>query len=205
MPNGATMPRKKATTRGVASRNGPSSSTVNVGDVLRRLRTLRGLSLEEVAQGSGLSQSFLSAVERGASDIALGRLARVAAFFQHDIGSLLGYAVPTSRPTFVDDVDRKLLRRGSGVEEEVMNLPGLDLQMVVLGFAPRSAMTEAIVHEGVDVIYVTSGELTLCLGEEEITMRKGECAVYSATHRHRFRNDSARRATAIGVTTGRMA
>src|SRR6478609_6292080 len=59
------------------------------GEVLRRLRTQRGWSLRDVAERSGLSASFLGAVERGESDIALERLARLAAIFDHDVGSFL--------------------------------------------------------------------------------------------------------------------
>src|SRR5579883_1658123 len=64
----------------------------DVGEILRRLRKRRGLSLRQVADLSGLSVSFLRAVERGESDISLGRLARVARIFGHDVGSFLGYS-----------------------------------------------------------------------------------------------------------------
>ena len=62
-----------------------------VGEVIRKLRLARGLSIREVAEAAGLSSSFLGAVERGESDIAVGRLAQVAGVFGHDVASLLGY------------------------------------------------------------------------------------------------------------------
>ena len=57
---------------------GVGADEINVGAIIRRLRRQRGLSLEELAQASGVSASFLSAVEREVSDIAVGRLAKVA-------------------------------------------------------------------------------------------------------------------------------
>jgi transcriptional regulator with XRE-family HTH domain len=178
---------------------------IDVGEIIKRLRTQRGLSIQDVAEGCGLSPSFLSTVERGNSDISLGRLAQVAAFFRHDVGSLLGYKAALSRPQFVEPRDRTKINRGPGIEYEAVRLPGLDLEIDLMSFEPKSAMKDALVHEGVDVVLVTSGEVIVCIGEDEYRMRAGECAVYSATNSHRIRNDSNRKAVVIGITTARMA
>src|ERR1700727_1378135 len=77
-----------------------------VGRVLRSLRQRHEMSLKDVADRSGLSVSFLSAIERGQSDISLGRLNRLAEVFGHDIGSLLGYTAQRSTPQFLQDRDR---------------------------------------------------------------------------------------------------
>ena len=53
----------------------PVPPTPRVGDVIRQLRHQHGISLRELAEQSILSRSFLGAVERGRSDIAVGRLA----------------------------------------------------------------------------------------------------------------------------------
>jgi transcriptional regulator with XRE-family HTH domain len=48
-----------------------------LGQKLRALRLARSLSLADVAERTGLSSSFLSLVEIGKSDIAIGRLMRL--------------------------------------------------------------------------------------------------------------------------------
>jgi transcriptional regulator with XRE-family HTH domain len=60
-----------------------------LGARLKALRKRRGLSLRDLAAQSGLSQSFLGAVERGRSDIAVGRLAQVAAVLMRQPQSAL--------------------------------------------------------------------------------------------------------------------
>ena len=52
-----------------------------LGENLRALRLGAGRSLTEVAEVTQLSPSFLSMVEDGNSDIALGRLLRVTQFY----------------------------------------------------------------------------------------------------------------------------
>ena len=52
-----------------------------LGARLRRLRRERGCTLQEVSDGSGLTPSFLSRLERGIVNISVGNLRKVAAFF----------------------------------------------------------------------------------------------------------------------------
>lgn len=65
-----------------------------LGATLRRLRTDRGHSLVDVANGTGLSTSFLSLVENGRSDISTGRLYRVAHFLGVGLADLLEMEPP---------------------------------------------------------------------------------------------------------------
>ncbi len=176
----------------------------NVSQILRRMRLTRQLSIRDVAEGSGLSASFLSAVERGESDVSIGRLARIAEFFDQDLGSMLGYSTRLSRPSFVGKSDRVLMNRGKGVRFELLRLSGLNLEIAVISFEPRCAFRDELTHEGVDTLYVTSGEVVLRVNDVDYPMHAGECAVYSAGFAHTMRNDSARAATAFGVTTARM-
>ncbi len=176
----------------------------NVSQILKRMRTTRKLSIRDVAEGSGLSASFLSAVERGESDVSIGRLARIAEFFDQDLGSMLGYSTRLSRPGFVGKSDRVFMNRGRGVRYELLRLPGLNLELVVISFEPRSAFRDELTHEGIDTLYVTGGELVLRVNDTDYPMRAGECAVYSAGFAHAIRNDSQRVASAFGITTARM-
>ncbi len=176
----------------------------NVSQILKRMRQGRKLSIRDVAQGSGLSASFLSAVERGESDVSIGRLARIAEFFDQDLGSMLGYSTRLSRPSFVGKSDRVLMNRGRGVRYELLRLPGLNLELAVFTFEPHCGFRDELTHEGIDTIYVTSGELVLRVNDTDYPMRAGECAVHSAGFAHSIRNDSARVSSAIGVTTAHM-
>ena len=173
----------------------------NVGAILHRLRRQRGMSLQEVADATGLSPSFLSAVERGRSDIALRRLARLAALYHHDVGSLLGYSARQARPQFVLGGDRLKVDRGDGIEYAVLRPPGVDFELIVATFAPGAQFRDAITHEGVDITYVSLGELVLVYNDEEYRLPAGECVVYSSAYPHRFRNDTDEPAQFVNVVT----
>ena len=60
----------------------------NLGTKLRALRSDRGNSIAEVSDATGISASFLSLVENGRSDIAIGRLMRLIDFYGVGLATL---------------------------------------------------------------------------------------------------------------------
>src|ERR1700694_1861682 len=60
-----------------------------VGSTLRRIRQVRGLSLNDVAEVTQMSSWFLSLVETGASDHPIGRLGRLVEFYGISITDLM--------------------------------------------------------------------------------------------------------------------
>lgn len=173
----------------------------NVGEIVQRLRVSRGMSLQDTADATGLSPSFLSALERGKSDIALKRLARLAHAFGHDVGSLLGYTARRAKPVFLGDSQRMRIDRGRGIDYEVIRLPGIDFELVAATFAPGASFGDELSHEGVDIVYVTAGELTLVYHGTEYKLPTGMCALYSGGYKHLFRNDTDKPASIVGVVT----
>lgn len=187
-----------------AERAAAGASVPDVGKILQRLRAQRGVTVRELAEHSDLSESFIRAVERGESDISLGRLARLANFFEYDLGSFLGFTTKLARPNFVQKEQRALLNRGKGVRYEALHLPGIDLDLVAIEFTPRSKLKDEISHEGIDVVYVTEGEVVIVVDGVDYPMGAGECCVFSAGYAHGMRNDSGRKASVISITTARM-
>lgn len=173
----------------------------DVGQILKRLRLQRGLSLQGVATKSGLSASFLSAVERGQSDIALRRLARLARLFGHDIGSLLGYSARQGQPQFVGSDDRFTLDRGPGVRYEGFRVPGLNLELVSAVLEPHTRFVDELTHQGVDIGFAVQGDLVIVYNQVDYPLPEGSCAVWSAAYPHAMRNDGGRPAHFLSITT----
>lgn len=160
--------------------------------------------MREVAQRSGLSQSFLRAVERGESDIALGRLARVARVLNKDIASFLGLAGSFRQPYFVSEIDRFQVARGKGVHYEALRLPGVEFEIDMMEFEGGAGFDDTRSHEGFDIVIVVSGSIVLTIADVDYTMRAGECVAYAAGYEHGIRNAGKKAARVIGLTTGRM-
>src|SRR5215216_1839654 len=76
----------------------PEWSAEQLGRTLRELRTARGLRLSDLARETGLSASFLSQVEQGQSDIAVGRLMRIAHALQVQLTEMVDLPAAPARP-----------------------------------------------------------------------------------------------------------
>jgi mannose-6-phosphate isomerase-like protein (cupin superfamily) len=186
--------------RRMAGGNVTIAATPRVGEVIRRLRGQRGLSVRGLAEQAGISASFLGAVERGESDIALGRLAQVAAALDHDVASLLGYSLRQGTPRMIEPVTSKR-SRGRGVDFAAFRVPGMHLELLVATFEPRTEFDDVVTHAGIDVMYIAQGELVLVVEGEDYVLRQGECVVWPSSYPHTMRNDSNAPAVAVGFTT----
>jgi transcriptional regulator with XRE-family HTH domain len=186
--------------RGMPARNVTTAVPPRVGEVIRRLRAQRGLSVRALAEQAGISPSFLGAVERGESDIALGRLAQVAGALDHDVASLLGFTLRSSTPRTIEPVTSKR-SRGPGVAFAAFRVPGMNLELLVATFEPGTEFDDVVAHAGIDVLYVAQGELVLVVDGEDYPLGNGECVVWPSSQPHTMRNDSDGRAVAVGFTT----
>ena len=177
------------------------SATPRVGEVIRRLRQQRGLSLRDLAERSSLSQSFLGAVERGQSDISVGRLSQVARALGHDVASLLGYSASRATPLVVRPEEQVSVARGNGVDFRTFRIPATNLEFMVASFAPGTQLDDVVTHAGIDVMYVSEGALILVVDGIDYPVLASECAVWPSSHAHTVRNDGDVPASAVGFTT----
>jgi len=185
-----------------AGDSGSSTQGVpNIGEIVKRFRQRRGESLRDVAQGTGLSASFISMLERGECDITLARLAAIASHFDHDVGSLLGYSTRGPKLQLIRRHERVKVNRGKGVDYHVTRIPGTELEIVVAIFAPRTGLKDELTHEGVDIGLVVEGRLIVTVNDVDYAVDEGETAIWSAAYRHTIRNDEDRRAIFVGVVT----
>jgi transcriptional regulator with XRE-family HTH domain len=112
----------------------PDWSAEQLGRKLRELRTARGLRLLDLAHETGLSVSFLSQVEQGQSDIAVGRLMRIAHALHVRLTELVDLPVQPAR---------RLVR----AEERVtLPTPTKGVKMELLADSSSEGQTYAISH-----------------------------------------------------------
>ena len=175
--------------------------SLEVGQKLRNLRKVRGLKLQDLARGTGLSASFLSMVETGKSDITLARLQRIVQFYGITIGSLLDGEANrvVTRANERSPLDSPV----EGVKTELM-VPDLNrrIEALLMTFEPGADYEGSLAHEGEEVIFIVEGRLELILDEKErYVLNKGDTASYHSTKTHRFRNIHSGISILYGVNT----
>lgn len=174
-----------------------------LGPRLRQLRKSRGVSLAEVGQGTGISPSFLSMVEKGKSDITVSRLMRLVHWFGVSIADLV--QEPNRSPVQVVRADERRSVRLSNerISIQMLSADGNHAMMPVINtYDEGGGMTDPTVHEGEEFVHVLEGrvELTVASGEP-IVLYPGDSAYYRSEMPHSFRNAGRGPARFLGVTT----
>jgi len=166
-----------------AAGNGSNSSA---GAYLRQLRLRRGLSLAQVAKGAGISQGFLSAVERSHMSASVGTLRRLAGFYKT---SILDFFHPSDgNGRLVTPQRRKILEAGPGVRMELLAWGNTVMESHLFRIAPQAGSGEAYTHEGEEFLFVLRGELQIEVRSERYRLKAGDSLYFESTAPHRWSN-----------------
>jgi transcriptional regulator with XRE-family HTH domain len=151
----------------------------SIGPRLRQLRRDRGITLQALAEATGVSVSTLSRLESGKRKPTLDLLIPLATAHRVALDQLVG-APPTGDPR----VHLKPHRRDRGsVLVPLTQYPGrVQVFKQVLG--PREP--RLVTHEGYEWLYVLAGRLRLIIGDREHSLGPGEVAEFDTTEPHWF-------------------
>jgi transcriptional regulator with XRE-family HTH domain len=163
---------------------------VMVGGLIRDARVAAGLSMGNLARQSGVSQPFISQLERGQFSPSLATLYRVAAVLDVSPSALLpdgnadgrkvARAGRGARLAMSDDRHSPVARMLSQGSSDVLEAFEYDIE-------PAPEPTDWFAHSGEELIYVLSGVLALEVeGQEAITLRRGDSIHFDATAPHRW-------------------
>lgn len=177
----------------------------NLGVRLRELRQQRGLTLEQVAEESGLSVSFLSMVERDKVSISVDNLERLAHYYE--VHMVHFFSGPDESPVLVTRREEILKRIDESGKIPAMvtllaNRPNARLEPLLVHIAPGMEEPHFRKHEADTLVYILEGQARL-LPEygEELMLEQGDMAYYVNFPHRRFANASAENPLLLIVIT----
>jgi DNA-binding transcriptional MerR regulator/quercetin dioxygenase-like cupin family protein len=185
--------------RRLLRRSAPMSSPV--AGALRALRRERGLSLREASQRSGLSVSFLSALERGTTGASVATVQRLTSAYGSTLLDLFGPAARTDRRV-VRRRKRPVLEVGHGVRIEQLARGAVHLEPQLFVLAPGASSEEAYAHDGEEFLYVVAGAVSLWIGEaEHYRLDEGDAVSFPSSLPHRWRNAAGGETRLLWINT----
>ena len=171
---------------------------------LKELRAEHGLSLAQLGRATGISSSFLSLVEQARSDITIGRLVRLAEFYDVELSDLLN-----GPPTAPGDHVRILratpqhMLHSAAEGLDVYDLAGGARGVLVPAlsiFRPGGSIEIDDEHEHERLIFVLEGTFELAVqGDPPIRLRTGEGAAFNGVYRYRITNVGRDQGRLLGV------
>jgi transcriptional regulator with XRE-family HTH domain len=168
-----------------------------LGKRIREERIARGVSLEELAAGAGVSRSMLSAVERGEKAPSVLILDQIATGLGTSIARLLA-PERTGRVVVLRGRDQDCLVDPSGWKRRILSpvLPNVEFEFMRTSLEPGVNAGVFLPHNpgSREYVAVEHGTLRLTLGGEVFELKKGDSIYYAGDCLHEFENPGRRSA-----------
>jgi transcriptional regulator with XRE-family HTH domain len=151
-----------------------------IGAVIRRARSARGLTLDELAGMVGLSVTFLSRIERGLVACSIGNLLEIAGVLQLPPAELFAdiegedrtrsYRVvraTDATPSKSADANYAWCKLASGIGEQ-------RLETFLLELSSKPRKPTLVAHPGEEMCFVLEGSVEFQVREETIALERGD-------------------------------
>lgn len=166
------------------------TSDVRIGARLRAARLARGLTLEAVGAAAGISQGFVSKLERDQVSPSVASLVAICEAVGLKVGEL--FEPPPSQ----------IVRAGQGAPinfggegaQEFLLTPGTqtDVEVIRSIIEPGGSAGDDLYSLDCDVefVYVLSGMLTVTLADDDHELTAGDSMTFRGRDPHTWRNPS---------------
>lgn len=176
-----------------------------IGEQIRQLRKLKGLTLQFVADAAGISVGYLSQIERNRSKLPIGLLKTIADllgvhmnwFFQPGVAG-----PPEERDIVVRAGRRRRMSfTGTGIGEELLS-PDLNGPLeLLLSTIESGSDSDFYNHDGAEAGLLIEGSLDLWVGERHFTLETGDSFSFKSPTPHRFANPGPTATKVVWVIT----
>lgn len=176
-----------------------------IAEKIAMLRKQKGYTLKEMSEACGLSISFLSQIENGASSLAITSLKKIADALEVPITYFFdSHENHTYHVTKEDQTQWKL----EGSPYEFVRLSGsfpertLDPMIVIV--PPKSTIGQKYSHLGEEFVYVMEGVLEVQMEPTNYLVQAGESIHYPSTQPHSWYNPGEVTTRLLSVVTPKV-
>lgn len=156
---------------------------------VKDLRINNDLTLKDLSEKTGLSVSFLSSVERGATSLAITSLKKIADaldvtmayFFEEDIKSNFHVKTEQQKVFRVENSASTFVRLGG-------QFPKRAVEPLIVTLAPKQQKELTFTHPGEEFYYVLKGAVLFEIDGEDYYVRQGESIHFPSNLAHEFEN-----------------
>jgi transcriptional regulator with XRE-family HTH domain len=159
--------------------------TWQIGGVIGRERTTRGMSIAQLAASSGVSAGLLSQLERGIGNPSIDTVASIARALNLSIGAFFEGSAESSDVVH-PHTRKRLVLSDPKVTYELL-VPDLQgaLSMLYITLPPTfSNQQSPFMHPGEEAAFVQEGNVTIHLGNRSHDLGEGDSIRFSSATQH---------------------
>ena len=179
---------------------------LELGQRIRELRRSKGLVLRDAAERAGVSEGFLSQVERGLANPSVASLRRIADALREPVAALF-VGEETSGMVVRAGERRRMAHPRQAYSDYLLTPPGArKLQMIQSVIGPgKGSGKEPYSHPAdEECVLILEGTLDITAAGETHTLEKGDCLLVDPRQEHSFHNPTGEATTVLWVMSPSM-
>jgi transcriptional regulator with XRE-family HTH domain len=178
--------------------------SIEIGRRLKHLRTTRGLTIMQLASGSGVSSGRISQIERGQSNPSINTLQKLRAVLNVTLWAFLEDNSTADRresPYVRRRENRPRIISGTNqfTKELLSPTDNDELRFMILTLPPGAESDDVLTGPGDKGGYVLSGKVTLTIGNETLEVRDGDSFQFKSTIAHHISNPRQEEAKVLWI------
>lgn len=177
------------------------AENLSLGTRLRAKRKELALTLQDVADGAGLSTGFISQIERDLTAPSLASLVSICAVLGSEISEYLSQ--PRAERSFTRRAERRpywIADKSISYERISSSLEGQRLHSVIMN-VPPGYRSERVRHQGEEIEFVLSGCVTSELEGQTVVLKSGDSIHHKSNKLHCIWNHTTEPAKVLWVGT----
>jgi len=191
--------------RTAASKIKSDAASAEQGTNARSLRQKRKLTLDQLAEETGLSKGHLSRFERGEASLSVAALMRLAQALGTSVSFLLGEDVDQAAIHLVRVGDRKtshLAAEDGGYRYSLLSRADQshDMEVFTVELTAGASVAGKVSHGGKEGFFVLSGDVDIEVADQVFRLRQGDYLEFPANFRHATQSRSARATVLVIVS-----
>ncbi len=172
-----------------------SLASLDLGNQLRKLRNTRSLTLQDLADLTGVSKPNLSQIENNFVTPPIATLLKIAGALGVPIGYFFQESPQERKMIVVRKEDRYGIAKGPhithiGYQYEPLAYPKIDkcMEPFIVVMEERQASDIAFNnHRGEEFLYVLAGSLEFCYGDDSVILEEGDSLYFDSIIPHGYR------------------
>lgn len=170
----------------------PQTEPISIGPRLRSTRLAQGLTIEQLAEATGLTKGFISRVERDETSPSVATLVTLCQVLSLPIGTL--FEAPEHEVIHL--ADAPLINFGGSLVDDRLLTPrdeaGIQLLRSTLEAGADGGADFYTIACEVEVLHVLRGGITLRFPNREAVLGKGDTVTFAGRQPHTWANETGK-------------
>ena len=159
----------------------------HIGEIIRRLRQAKSITVQTLAGRTGLSKGYISKLENGHKSPPISTLSNIADALGEDMSVFFEHSQSKGRCLMCRKQDRRKLTKDSssyGYDYEALPFGVKAMESFVITITNDYKSDHRVSHEGEEMVYVLQGKMRFFHGEEIFDCEEGDSIYFDPSIPH---------------------